>query len=129
MKLSGTMTRSTEECEMSRSCQSATFSSAAIAFARTSLARPVTCSQPIGVALVRHRRGALLALREWLLDLADLRFLQTSNLYREFSSDAAVMANDVSNSACRSRCRICDETGAGVSPSRSQTCASIAGSR
>ena len=31
MKLSGRMTRSTDECEMSRSCQSATFSNAAVA--------------------------------------------------------------------------------------------------
>src|SRR5436190_1550854 len=36
---SGRMTRSTDECEMSRSCQSATFSKAACAFARVTVAR------------------------------------------------------------------------------------------
>src|SRR6185503_6914075 len=35
------------------------------------------------VALVRHRRRALLAFAERLLDLADLGFLQTADLDRE----------------------------------------------
>src|SRR5712692_296409 len=35
------------------------------------------------VALVRHRRGSLLPLGKRLLDLADLRSLQTANLERE----------------------------------------------
>ena len=51
MKLSGRMTRSTDECEMSRSCHSAMFSSAAIALPRSSRASPVICSQPIGLRL------------------------------------------------------------------------------
>ena len=51
MKLSGRMTRSTDECEMSRSCQSALFSNAAPALARSSRARPTICSQPIGLRL------------------------------------------------------------------------------
>ena len=36
------------------------------------------------VALVRHRRRALLTLRERLLDLADLGLLQAADLEREF---------------------------------------------
>ena len=51
MKLSGTTTRSTEECELSRSCHRATFSSAAIALARSTRARPVSCSHPMGLRL------------------------------------------------------------------------------
>ena len=39
-RASGPMTRSTEESEMSRSCQSATFSNAGITVIRTSRARP-----------------------------------------------------------------------------------------
>ena len=45
------MTRSTDECEMSRSCHSAMFSIAAIALRRSSRARPQICSQPIGLRL------------------------------------------------------------------------------
>ena len=51
MKLSGRITRSTDECEMSRSCQSAMFSNAAIALARSSRASPTICSHPIGLRL------------------------------------------------------------------------------
>src|SRR3954462_2647241 len=35
------------------------------------------------VALVRHRRRTLLALAEWLLDLADLRLLKSPHFERE----------------------------------------------
>ena len=83
MKLSGRMTRSTDECEMSRSCQRAMFSSAAIALARSSRARPDDLLAADRVALVRHRRRALLPLAERLLDLADLGLLQTADLERE----------------------------------------------
>ena len=69
---------------MSRSCQSATFSSAAMALARTSRARPVICSHPIGIALVRHRGRPLLPASERLLDLADFRLLQPADLHRKF---------------------------------------------
>ena len=63
MKLSGRMTRSTDECEMSRSCQSATFSSAAIAFAAKQPRQPDDLLAADRVALVRHRRRALLPAR------------------------------------------------------------------
>src|ERR1700759_1960566 len=45
------MKRSTEECEMSRSCQSATFSSAGTAAERTTRARPVRFSVSTGLRL------------------------------------------------------------------------------
>ena len=82
MKLSGRMTRSTEECEMSRSCQSAMFSSAAcVAAEQPGQAGDLLAADR--VALVRHRRRTLLALAERLLDLADLGLLQAANLERE----------------------------------------------
>ena len=45
------MTRSTDECEMSRSCHSATFSSAACRLPRSTRARPHSCSDLIGFRL------------------------------------------------------------------------------
>ena len=45
------MTRSAEECEMSRSCHRATFSKAVCAFARTTRARPLICSLAMGLRL------------------------------------------------------------------------------
>ena len=66
-------TRSAEECEMSRSCQSATFSSPTTA-CRADDAREA--ADPLGddrVALVRHRRRALLPASERLLHLAPPR--------------------------------------------------------
>ena len=83
MKLSGRMTRSTEECEMSRSCQSALFSNAAPALARSSRAMPDDLLAADRVALVRHRRRALLALGKRLLDLANLGLLKAADLQRE----------------------------------------------
>ena len=83
MNVSGRITRSTEECEMSRSCQSATFSSAAIALPRSSRARPAICSQPIGLRLWGMADEPFCPLRERLLDLADLRLLQAADLERE----------------------------------------------
>ena len=48
---SGPITRSTDECEMSRSCQSATFSSAAAAYERSRRAMPHRFSDRIGFFL------------------------------------------------------------------------------
>ena len=73
---------------MSRSCQSATFSSAGTTWLRTSRARPHRFSLIHGIALVRHRRAALLAARERLGGLADLGALQMADLGRE-ALDAA----------------------------------------
>jgi hypothetical protein len=72
-------TRSALECEMSRSCQSATFSSPTAAAARTTRASP----QSRSATLVRHRGGALLAAPERLLHLAHLRSREVSDLRRE----------------------------------------------
>ena len=51
MVASGPMTRSTEEWLMSRSCQSATSSSAGTAQPRSSRARPVRFSERMGLRL------------------------------------------------------------------------------
>ena len=57
---------------MSRSCHSATFSSAACAWPRITRASPRHALAHDRVPLVRHRARALLARGERLLDLADL---------------------------------------------------------
>ena len=48
---SGMITRSTEECEISRSCHRATFSKPACAFDRTTRASPLICSLVTGLRL------------------------------------------------------------------------------
>ena len=48
---SGKMMRSTDEWEMSRSCHSGTFSSAACVLARITRARPLICSEVMGFRL------------------------------------------------------------------------------
>ena len=68
---------------MSRSCQSATFSSPACALPRSTRASPVIRSDDDRVALVGHRARALLALPERLLDLAHLGALEVPDLGRE----------------------------------------------
>ena len=78
--VSGAMTRSTEECEMSRSCHSATFSSAGTTAERTTRGEPGQVLGQDRVALVRHRRGALLPRREILLRLAHFGALQVADL-------------------------------------------------
>ena len=65
---------------MSRSCQSATFSSPTVAAARTTRARPQSRSETIGIPLVRHRGRALLAAAEGLLNLADLGAREVADL-------------------------------------------------
>ena len=45
------MTRSTDECEMSRSCHNATFSKPACAFERTTRVNPLICSKFTGFLL------------------------------------------------------------------------------
>ena len=77
------MIRSTEEWEMSRSCQSATFSSAAAALPRRTRARPDYLLGLDRVALVGHRARALLAAAERLAHLADLGAGEVPQLGRE----------------------------------------------
>ena len=113
---------------MSRSCQSATFSSPTSAFARTTRAIP-------------QMRSAVIGLR--LCGIADEPFWPRPNgsstsrtsvrarwriSVAKRSSDEASSASAESSSACRSRCRICVELGAGSRPSRSQATRSTSGS-
>ena len=103
MKLSGRMTRSTDECEMSRSCHSATFSSAAIALPRSSRARPVICSQPIGLRLCGIADEPFWPLPNGSSISPISVFCRPRISSANFSSDAAVIASAVISSAWRSR--------------------------
>ena len=77
------MMRSTDECEMSRSCHSATSSSAAWRLPR-STRQTAELLRLDRVALVGHRAGALLlTLAERLLGLAHLGALEVTDLERE----------------------------------------------
>ena len=113
---------------MSRSCQSATFSSPTSAFARTTRARPQIRSAVIGFRLC---------------GIADDPFWPRANgsstsrtsvrarcriSVANRSSDEASSASADSSSAWRSRWRICVELGAGSSPSRSHAIRSTSGS-
>ena len=68
---------------MSRSCQSGWSSSAVPAYPRSRRASPAIRSRQDRVALVGHRRRALLAGLERLLELADLGVLEVPDLGRE----------------------------------------------
>ena len=113
---------------MSRSCQSATFSSPTIADERTTRARP-------------EIRSATFGLR--LCGIADEPFIPVANgsstsrtsvrarcriSVAKRSSDVATSASVESSSACRSRAITCVDTGSGSSPSRSQATRSTSGS-
>ena len=123
------MTRSTDECEMSRSCHSATFSSAASALARTIRASPVICSQPIGLRLCGIADDPFWPFANGSATSPTSVFCRPRTSSANFSRDAAVMARAPSSSAWRSRCTTCEAIGAGVSPRRSHTPFSITGSR
>ena len=107
-------TRSADECEMSRSCQSGTFSRPTIAAARTTRARP-------------QIRSATFGLR--LCGIADEPFMPAANgsstsrtsvrarcriSVANWSSDVAQSASASSSSAWRSRAITCVETGSGL---------------
>ena len=77
---SGRMMRSTDECEMSRSCHSATFSSAACAVRTHHARQAADLLARDRVALVRHGRRALLLLAEIFFRLAHFGALQMANL-------------------------------------------------
>ena len=77
---SGKTTRSTDELLMSRSCQSAWFSIAGRGVAAHHAREAADVLEAPGVALVRHRGGALLARAELLLDLAHLGARQVAEL-------------------------------------------------
>ena len=83
MVASGAITRSTDEWLMSRSCQSAMFSSAASGVAAHEAREAAQVLGQDRVPLVRHRRGALLPAPERLERLAHLGALQMADLERD----------------------------------------------
>ena len=80
---SGRTIRSALECVMSRSCQSATFSSPTWALPRRTRARPQMRSQTTGLRLCGIALEPFWPLPERLLDLAHLGALQVADLGRE----------------------------------------------
>ena len=83
------MTRSTDECEMSRSCQSSMFSMPASAFPRSSLERPHICSHLMGFFLCGIAELPFCFFAEPLEDLARLGAREQSDLERLPGDDAA----------------------------------------
>ena len=114
---------------MSRSCQRATFSRAASAFARTRRARPVTCSQPTGLRLWGMAEEPFCRSPNGSSTSRTSVFCRARISVANFSRLAAQMARAVITSAWRSRCRTCDATGAGRRPSRAHTASSTSGPR
>ena len=106
---------------MSRSCQSATFSRPASALPRSTRAQPGDALAEDRVALVRHRRGALLALAERLLDLAHLGALQVADLGRDLLEAAPMIASAAKSAAWRSRWMTWVETRLGPQAELAQT--------
>ena len=126
--VSGPIVRSTDECEMSRSCQRATFSIAGMTDMRTKRAKPVRFSVKIGF---------------FLCGIADDPFCPTAKysapsntsvrcIWRisvaTFSILDAITPKVAKNMAWRSRGITCVLIGSGVRPSCSQTYSSTRGS-
>ena len=128
-KLSGTITRSTELWLMSRSCQRATFSRAARAFARTTRARPLTCSQPTGLRLWGMAELPFCPALKGSSTSRTSVFCKARISVANFSRLAATRARVVMTSPCRSRCSTWDAMAAGRRPSRSHTASSTSGPR
>jgi hypothetical protein len=80
MVASGPMPRSTDECEMSRSCHSATFSSAGVTAAAHEAGEAGQVFAQHRIALVRHGGRALLARREIFLGFQHFGTLQVADL-------------------------------------------------
>ena len=78
------MMRSTELCEMSRSCQSATFSKRRLGVGAHHARQAANLLAADGIALVRHGRTAALAGGERLLGLAHFGALQVANFEGDF---------------------------------------------
>ena len=125
---SGRITRSADECEMSRSCHSTVFSSAACRLPRITRARPVTRSQRTGFRLwgialepfcpvVNGSCTSRTSVRaRWRISVAIA------------SSVEAVIASAPMSSACRSRATIWLEASAARRPSLAHTSSSMRGS-
>ena len=111
------MNRSTDECEMSRSCHSATFSSAGVTAPRTIRARPVRFSVSTGLRLcgiaelpfwpgAKYSSASSTSVRcRWRISVASR------------SIDEAMTPSVAKNIAWRSRGMTWVETGSGVRPS------------
>ena len=113
---------------MSRSCHSVTFSSAGIDGAAHHAGEAGEVLGQHRVALVRHRRAALLARGEELLGLAHFGALQVADLGGEVLDREATTASAAKKAAWRSRGMTCVETGSTASPSFAATCSSTRGS-
>ena len=113
---------------MSRSCQSATFSSPTTAVPLTTRASPQMRSETIGFRLCGIADEPFWpALNGSSTSRTSVRARCLSSRANR-SSEAASSASAFSTSACRSRWRICVELGAGSNPSRSHATRSTSGS-
>ena len=81
---SGRITRSALECEMSRSCQRATFSNPACALRADYAGEAADLLAGYGIALVGHGGGSFLLFAEEFLGLADFGALQVADLGGDF---------------------------------------------
>ena len=122
-------TRSADECEMSRSCQSATFSSPTTR-GRANDARQAAdpLGDLIGLRLCGIADEPFCPLRERLLDLAHLGARRCRISSANGSSDAPTSASAYSSSAWRSRGDHLRRDRPGSRPRRSQAMRSTSGS-
>ena len=120
--------RSADECEMSRSCQSGTFSKPTTAAARTTARGPRCARRPSGCACAASPTSpSCPAANGSSTSRTSVRARWRISVAKR-SSDVAQSASARSSSACRSRAITCVETGSGSSPSRSQAMRSTSGS-
>ena len=125
---SGAMTRSTEEWEMSRSCHSATFSSAGTTAERTRRARPVRFSLKTGLRLWGIAEEPFWpAAKGSSASRTSLRCKCRISVARR-STELAITARVAKNMAWRSRGMTWLEIGSTSSPRASATWASTRGS-
>ena len=125
---SGPIIRSTEECEMSRSCQRATFSMAGITAERTTLASPVKFSVRTGFLLCGIAEEPFWpSEKNSSASRTSVRCRCRISTARR-STDEAMTARVAKYAACRSRGITWVETGSKVSPSFSATYSSTRGS-
>ena len=125
---SGPIARSTEECDMSRSCQSATFSSAGVTAERTSRASPVRFSVRTGLRLCGIAEDPFCpAEKNSSASRTSVRCMWRISVAM-FSMELAITPSVAKNIACRSRGMTWVLIGSGRRPSFSQTCTSTAGS-
>ena len=128
MVASGAMTRSTDECEMSRSCHSATFSMAGTTAMRTSRARPVRFSDRIGLRLCGIAEDPFcFGAKNSCASSTSVRCMWRIST-ATFSTEEATTPSAAKKAAWRSRGITCVEIGSGFRPILAQTCASTLGS-